>query len=383
MVKTSNISRLTDKFLEGKLTSKESAELDSLLLEKDNVVFFKNMVKDDYLYQRISEDSSMEANLLKIMKDIERSDKMKRKFPKRIFKYAAVLVFALSVISIWYFNGNTKQVESTNLVKVIEKDVQLILGNGQKQFIKSNEHDTIQNGTNDVIGYLADNTLRYFNHKNDVLSYNTLVVPYGKTFHITLSDGTEVDLNAGTTFKYPVNFIANEPREVFLTGEAYFDVTHNENDRFIVNANNVNIEVLGTEFNVSSYKDGLTTEAVLIEGSVRFYDKLNEDNQVLLKPNDYASWDKNLNTISKTTVNTIHHTSWRNSELIFRSTSFNNIAKKLERHFNVSITGIDKTLENEKFTARFKDKTIDQILLYFSESYGFSYQVEGNKISIK
>ena len=211
-----------------------------------------------------------------------------------------------------------------------------------------------------------------------------MVVPYGKTFQIILSDGTVVELNAGTTLKYPVNFSENQPRQVYLEGEGYFDVTHNPNHKFIVNSNGFNTEVLGTEFNVTAYPEDTTTETVLVEGSVAVYNELNKDEKTVLVPNELASLNNISKTVTKTTVNTDYYTSWRQGELIFRSMAFVDIVKQLERRFDVKITGVGEQLAKEKFTARFsKEKTIDQIVSYFSESYGFTYTIDKNKINIE
>ena len=115
--------------------------------------------------------------------------------------------------------------------------------------------------------------------------YNTLKIPYGKKFEVQLSDGTIVHLNAGTSLRYPVQFVKNQSRQVYLTGEAFFEVSKDKAHPFTVNTQEVNVEVLGTKFNVNSYTEDVSTDVVLVEGKVSLYkDKKTAENQVYLTP---------------------------------------------------------------------------------------------------
>ena len=93
-------------------------------------------------------------------------------------------------------------------------------------------------------------------------------VPYGKRFNVVFSDGSKAYLNSGSVIKYPVKFIQNEKREVFLEGEAYFDVTENKKDLFVVNSNGIKVEVYGTKFNFRNYFEDFNSDIVLVEGSI-------------------------------------------------------------------------------------------------------------------
>ena len=106
MAKLPKIEKLTCRFLDGNLTEKQSAKLDALLLDKDNVEFFKNAVKDDFVYRTLEKDFNTEKNLLKVINEIEQTQNRKWVFPKTIYKYAAMLVLMLSVAFVWYNNNN-------------------------------------------------------------------------------------------------------------------------------------------------------------------------------------------------------------------------------------------------------------------------------------
>ena len=119
----------------------------------------------------------------------------------------------------------------------------------------------------------------------ETLVYNTLKIPYGKQFEVELSDGTIVHLNSGTTLRYPVAFLKNQNRKVFLTGEAFFEVAKDKAHPFTVSTQELNVEVLGTKFNASSYTEDVTTDIVLVEGKVALYkDKKENNNSVKLTP---------------------------------------------------------------------------------------------------
>src|SRR5699024_4461413 len=100
------------------------------------------------------------------------------------------------------------------------------------------------------------------------LVYNTLWVPYGKQFKLELSDGTHIVLNSGTQIKYPIHFSADQKRKVFLKGEAFFHVAKDSSRQFVVKSKDQMVEVYGTKFNVSAYREAPRVKTVLIEGSV-------------------------------------------------------------------------------------------------------------------
>ena len=122
MAKLPKIEKLTCRFLDGNLTEKQSAKLDALLLDKDNVEFFKNAVKDDFVYRTLEKDFNTEKNLLKVINEIEQTQNRKWVFPKTIYKYAAMLVLMLSVAFVWY-NNNSGKNESPVLVDVPDNNI--------------------------------------------------------------------------------------------------------------------------------------------------------------------------------------------------------------------------------------------------------------------
>ena len=143
------------------------------------------------------------------------------------------------------------------------------------------------------------------------------------------------------------------------------------------------MEVLGTEFNVLAYPEDGVTDVVLVEGSVGMYaDDDKEENTIVLTPGLKGTFDKANTNIATENVNTNVYTAWRKGELVFRQMPLDNILKKLERHYNISIVNNNKALGQEVFNASFKDQSIEKVLGYLNTLYGIEYEIENNTIVI-
>jgi ferric-dicitrate binding protein FerR (iron transport regulator) len=215
--------------------------------------------------------------------------------------------------------------------------------------------------------------------------YNTLTVPHGKRFELKLSDGTQVNLNAGTSLKYPIKFLEGQHRKVFLNGEAFFDVSKDTLHPFVVNADDLDVRVLGTRFNVSSYPEDDRTDVVLIEGSVgmnKIMEDFDKDTSTVLEPGFKGTFQKNSGKIEKKPVTTGIYTAWMSGELVFRNMTFQNILKKMERHYNVSISNTNADLGNEVFNASYGKVTLEKVLKDLKLTHGINYSINQNLVTI-
>jgi ferric-dicitrate binding protein FerR (iron transport regulator) len=153
---------------------------------------------------------------------------------------------------------------------------------------------------------------------------------------------------------------------------------------FNVNTQNVNVEVLGTKFNVDTYSENISTDVVLVEGKVSLYkDQKTKENQVFLKPRQKGSNERGQSKITTEEVNTDYYTAWVTGSLVFKNASFDEIIKKLERRYNVTFINRNKTLGKEIFNARFDNEPIEVVLKYFSDSYAIDYDIDRDRITIK
>ncbi|MBL4904469.1 MAG: FecR family protein [Flavobacteriaceae bacterium] len=310
----------------------------------------------------------------------------RRKNLSKVWRYAAIFI---SIIGITYFfvdNNNTIDNEGNQLI-IADDNITLELENGNVKVIHSNGAQKLINISGKVVAEQIGNILNYEKENStEELAYNILTIPNGKKFQVVLSDGTEVYLNSGSVLKYPVKFIAGINRQVYLLeGEAYFDVTKDAKHPFIVNAADINVRVLGTEFNVSSYPEDSSINTVLVEGSVSIFGKdktYDKATSLELKPGYKASWNKTKNNISVEEVDTNIYTGWKNGKLIFKNIQFKSIIKKLERHYNVTIINNNTKLNEQYYDATFDIETIEQVLNSFNKSYEIEYTIEKNKIII-
>ncbi len=196
-------------------------------------------------------------------------------------------------------------------------------------------------------------------------AYNTLVVPYGRRVDIVLADGTRVWLNSGSRLVYP-NAFKGDKREVFLQGEAFFDVAHNREKPFHVYAKEVDVKVLGTSFNVRAYSDEPAVKAVLVEGSVALSDAGNTKNKAHLTPGRMAIYETGKPFLLSN-VNTEMYTSWKEGYLYLRNEPLQGLLKTIVRYYNVPIQ-IEKDQEERFFSGRLNlqsdiEETIEVIAL--------------------
>jgi transmembrane sensor len=324
------------------------------------------------------------SNILVSAKETEAMETISEKNPFRKYLGIAASILVLLTIGLSYQQGffNLKEAPVSN-----SNEITLQLENGDIQVISAGKKSQIADADGNVVGNQNGNKIVYDTETTaDKLVYNTLKIPYGKRFELQLSDGTIVHLNSGTTLKYPVKFIAGENRQVFLDGEAFFDVTKDKTHPFVVNADNLNIRVLGTHFNVSNYPEDNLTDVVLVEGSVGLYsakEQFNAEKNTILKPGFKGSFSKNTNKIMTKAVITDVYTAWIKGGLTFRDMTFRDISKKLERHYNVTIVNQNSKLSNEKFNASFGDEPIAKVLSYFNEIHGINYTLKNNEVLIK
>ena len=382
------ITQETENIIVKYLTNQaNSSELDKLALWLDtpiNAKLFNDYVRTNYaINYNMKQYNSIQtkAHLLRVIN----KDKSANRFAKRkrnLLKYAAVVLLFLSI------GYGFKQIYFKNVDKLIipKESITLQLNNGNIKVIDDNESTEVVGANGNVIGIQSGKQLAYNNKiKNDALIYNTLTVPYGKRFEIQLSDGTTVNLNAGSSLKYPVNFIKGKNRHVFLNGEAFFNVAKDANHPFIVNANEIDVRVLGTKFNISSYLEDKNINTVLVEGSVSTYktgETQQSENAILLKPGHKAAWNKTNKTMQVAETDIETHLAWINGRLILYEVEFNAILKKLERQYNVKFINNNTALENRFFTAKFDVEDIAQVMKSLSYSGKFTYRFDQNKIII-
>lgn len=378
------IARIIADSIRGEISKEDKILLSNWLKESPSNKFFLN---------RFLEESKLEQKLksyenIDILKAKEKVEKRYKKYTSlkninKYFRYAALIVGISS--SIYFFQDSF--LSNQDFINNLPDDaITLELEDGNIEIIAEDGKRKLVDKKGKVIGEQQGNKLNYKgNNESKYLVYNELNIPYGKTFQIVLSDGTKVHLNAGSSLKYPIKFISGESRKVFLKGEAFFDVTKDEQHSFIVNSNDLNIRVLGTSFNVSSYPEDKNISTVLVEGSVRLYQAdldYSEKNSTMLNPSYKAAWDKNNHNLKIDKVDTEIYTGWTKGKLIFKDMPFKNIRKKLERKYDIKIINNNEILENNTYNAVFDVETIEQVLETLNKNFPIKYEIKENQIII-
>jgi len=210
------------------------------------------------------------------------------------------------------------------------------------------------------------NDERFFPSKQ--VLYSEISSPYGSRIKVDLSDGSEVWLNHGSKLKYPQKFKKNE-REVFLNGEAYFQVNEDPSRPFIIRTSEPCVKVMGTNINLKDYSNDHSVEITLEEGSAILCKSL-PDGSLLkiadLKPGQQAISSKISKKLTITEVETEKYTSWKDGKLMLLDDPMDIVIKKLERWYNVEIELEDQELREYRYTATFVDETIPQVLQLLS-----------------
>ena len=232
--------------------------------------------------------------------------------------------------------------------------------------------------------------------------------PYGSKSLITLPDGSKVWLNAGSKMSYPPDFGVTS-RNVYLTGEAYFDVAKMEEIPFFVNTDVMKIKVYGTTFNVKAYKDDDIVEATLDSGAISIIRNDSPNQEISVEPNQKITIPRNKQKIpaspatasnsNSTATSTVMPkpleslniqkvksteaiTAWKDNRMIFDQEPLESLAKQLERRYNVQVHFSDERIKSIRFTAAIKEMPIDQVLEAISLSSPIRYRIKGTEVTL-
>jgi transmembrane sensor len=262
---------------------------------------------------------------------VQKNDEIKPR--QRVWWYAAAVLLVATCISFFFLTDNRSQPDS-----VVEVKEEITMDHLEKQ-----------------------------------------VIPKGKRSLITLADGTTVWLNADTKLEYGKDFNTKATRDVYLKGEAFFDVAEDKDHPFIVHTQNVSIKVLGTSFNVKAYESDQKIETTLVKGKV-IVENRDRPETVKLTPNQRAVFNKkSRKLVIEENVGADDYTQWKNGVLNFEGQPIREILPVLERWFNVTIHTEQHASLDCEFTAKINNKSLEEVLELFKSSDTFSYRIEGRE----
>lgn len=255
-----------------------------------------------------------------------------------------------------------------------------------------------------TLGVIAFKFLNNVPSFNPQQAWNEVEAPFGSRTVVNLADGSKVWLNAGSKLRYSVDF-GKRTRDVFLTGEAYFDVVKNTDKQFVVKTSHLDVKVFGTEFNVKAYPEENTIQTTLVKGAVTISGPGNNTSkEIELHPNQSVTYIKNVNLFKEVIrkekiekqfekavhetenlvllpeINPVLYTSWKDSRWIIDGETLANLAIKLERRYNVKFQFRSVSLENYKFSGTLKDETLEQVLKLMKISAPIEYTIQDNTV---
>lgn len=386
-----NPSKIIAKYLEGTISESEREALIIWVRKSEkNKLFFKEQIKARKEEPIPSFNTDIAFN--RFEQSISKS-KQKYRFTKQLLKIAAVITLLVgsAILAKFYLSADTPVATKTitllpdNNTSNADK-ITITLADGSTQIIGDTAENSVTDTNGNIIAKQKNGSLSYDREIESLAKepiYNEIYIPNGQQFKLKLSDGSIVWLNSGSKLRFPQNFLKSSTnRTVYLEGEAFFDVTSNKEQPFIVNSQNINVTVLGTRFNVSSYANDGAIATTLVEGAVNVSEENAPQNTLALAPSYQARFNKTELSFTKTMVNTYIYTAWMQNKLYIEDLKFSEILKKLERAHNVTFINNYPDLDKEVYQGEFANESLDAILKTIALSTPFEYHINQNVITI-
>ena len=349
------LARIIAASLRGKANDEEQRTLGEWLsVSTRNKKIYDGFKDGKRLEQKIVESRQInwEKDYQQFITKRQRTRKNRRM--KTIIRYAAILTLPIVAASIFLLQKNDRQaiVSISEVIKPGEHKAVLITGGGDRITLSDStlapiqeQNGMIVNVTNSKIScILPEDSLRV--HENPI--FNTLQIPRGGEYFLTLADGTEVWLNAETEIRYPVQFTGNK-RVVYLDGEAYFTVAPDKKNPFTVVSTHASVSVLGTQFNFRAYPDEQDVQTTLVSGSVIMQSEKYKQ-QVKLVPGEQGVLEKRSANLTKQEVNTYLYTAWKDGRFAFRDARLEDLFNILARWYDLSVFYQSPEAKDIRFT---------------------------------
>lgn len=311
---------------------------------------------------------------------------------RRIWKRVAVAAMIAVTLGAGYLMLTRQQAENVevaalpasrfgNEVAPGTNKAKLVLGNGEEILLEETADGAIVAPENEHI-YKRDAELVYdrTNGRASATATNILSTPNGGQYKVVLSDGTRVWLNAASSLAYPAAFSGNK-REVVLTGEAYFEVAKDEGKPFLVTVNDMQVQVLGTHFNVKAYANDKHIMTTLLEGAVRVK---KGTGSVMLLPGQQASLNKQDGVLRSATGDPELALAWKNGLLAFKNDALRDVMHTISRWYDVEVVyeaGIDKEAIHVSGAMR-KQEYISKALEILELTAGIHFKVTGRTVTV-
>jgi ferric-dicitrate binding protein FerR (iron transport regulator) len=310
---------------------------------------------------------------------------------KRISTWYRVAAAAmlLAFISVGIYLAKYQEVNQNKIINEISRIAKpggnkaiLFLSNGQQVVLTDAQNGQVAQQGNATISKTADGKVVYNTRPaadHVVQAQNTIATPAGGTYELTLSDGTKVTLDANSSLRYPVAFNGAN-RNVELTGQAYFEVAHNQAKPFKVTSSGQTVEVLGTHFNINAYKNERSITTTLLEGRVKIS---NVSNNAMLKPGQRSVVlpGNGTSPISVSNADLETTMAWKNGIFRFKRASLQTVMRQFARWYDVEVA-YEGDVPDVAITGKVQRTANASQVLTILNKLGIKFKAEGRKLTI-
>ncbi len=392
------LAHLYEKYTNGNCTPEERTEFMTLVTGDTSIEELNRLIETDVAGNKQEKimDAPMANQLFdKILENAKKQEYNTRPgsriFTLRRMAAAASIIFLLGV-GIYFLLLNRKESTTTaNIAGVQSRFRNDVAPGGNKAVL------TLADGTSIVLDTAANGMLTAqgstkivklengelaYNTTNAVAGqvlYNTIATPRGGQYQLVLADGSKVWLNAASSLRFPASFTGEE-RKVELTGEAYFEVAKNAKMPFRVTVAGMEVEVLGTQFNINSYHDEAAIKTTLIEGSVNIK---KGDSRQLLAPGQQVKVDKTGLMKLIRNVDTEEEIAWKNGKFIFSGNDIQSVMRQLEKWYDIDVEYKGDVTKEEFVGMISRSSNISQILQMLERTRTVNFEINGRKVVVQ
>ncbi len=372
------------------ISADEKNRLDSWIHEdaENQIVYNRIRQSSNFsTWSKMNEVLDMESDWNQVLEGIKQNKI--RKFRQTFLKYAAAILLPVCIGLGWYYNSQPEKniqdkfAQGSILHPGSSKAV-LVLTDGKSVDLNTSEELSIKEADGTTI-VKASGTLNYKkleSGKEKKAIFNTIIIPRGGEYNLTLADGTHVYLNAMSQIRYPVQFVGNT-REIELSGEAYFEVSKDASKPFIVKVNGMSVEVLGTKFNVNAYENSGKVVTTLAEGKVKVQSNDLSAPASFLNPSEQAIFNLIDGKTEVSKVDVDLYIGWKDGRLVFHDARMEDIMTTLSRWYSADVFYRSPSIKEIRFSGNL-DRTanIRQILDIISSTDKVKIEINNNDIVI-
>lgn len=380
MMEQKKIISLLRKYEAGVLTPEERGMLRTWLEEVDAGTFHKAL--DESGVEEMGPAPDLDAFTVRMERRLdEAAHSHSRLFAWRRWTSAAAAILLLLTAG-YYFAGRVNKQQKTATIAKVDNQP-----GSNKAILKLSNGSivTLDEGADHVSGKQTENaiigrdsgTVEYAASQPAIATYHTLITPRGGQYKIILPDGTKVWLNAASSLYYPTAFTGAD-REVVLTGEAYFEVTQRATQPFKVRVGEMVVNVLGTSFNISAYKDEKGIQTTLVDGAVKL---ACNDAEITLKPGQEADFDEDSNGFVKKNVDTDVAIAWTKGLFRFVNDDISTITRQIARWYDVEVQ-FEGKMPTRKFMGVLNRQNSLSTILKILEGTDVHFRQEGKKLIV-